>query len=92
MRRPEGVPGIGCTSDEVTTAAVSTAISKHAELGAPNQIQVSSNNHVVYLTGIVDTGYQRSVAGTVAARTDGVVQAQKQAENANTEADLLFTP
>jgi osmotically-inducible protein OsmY len=67
-------PGSGCTSDEDTTAAVNTAISAHADLGPPNQIQASTINHVVYLTGIVDTGYQRSVAGSLAARTDGVTK------------------
>lgn len=67
-------PGSTCTSDEDTTAAVNTAISVHADLGPPNQVEVSTIHHVVYLTGIVDTGYQRSVAGSIAAGTDGVTK------------------
>jgi osmotically-inducible protein OsmY len=67
-------PGSRCTSDEDTTAAVNSALSAHADLGPPNQIQVSTIDHVVYLTGIVDTGYQRSSAGTLAAKTDGVTR------------------
>jgi osmotically-inducible protein OsmY len=67
-------PGSGCTSDEDTTAAVNTAISAHPDLGPPNEIQVSTIHHVVYLTGIVDTGYQRSIAGSIAASGDGVTK------------------
>jgi hypothetical protein len=66
--------GSGCAPDEQTTAAVNAAISAHAELGPPGQIQVSTINHVVYLTGIVDSGYERSIAESVAARTDGVTR------------------
>jgi osmotically-inducible protein OsmY len=65
-------PGSGCTADDETTAAVSAAISAHADLGP--QIQVSTIHHVVYLTGIVHTGYERSIAGTIAANTDGVTK------------------
>jgi osmotically-inducible protein OsmY len=66
--------GTGCTPDEKTTAAVTAAISAHPDLGPPSQIEVSTINHVVYLTGIVDTGYQRSTAERLAARTDGVAK------------------
>jgi len=38
------------------------------------QIQVATIHHVVYLTGIVDTGYERSIAGTLAANTGGVTK------------------
>jgi osmotically-inducible protein OsmY len=67
-------PGSRCTGDERTTAAVNAAFSGQAELGPSNQIEVWSDNHVVYLSGIVDTPYQRSVAERVAARTGGVVK------------------
>jgi osmotically-inducible protein OsmY len=69
-----GCTGSGCTPDDATTAAVNAAISAHADLGPPSQIQVSTIHRVVYLTGIVDTGYQRSIAGTLAAKTDGVTK------------------
>jgi osmotically-inducible protein OsmY len=67
-------PGSGCTPDEDTTAAVNAVISSHPDLGPPNQIQVSTINHVVYLTGIVDTGYQRKIAASLAANTNGVAR------------------
>jgi osmotically-inducible protein OsmY len=70
----QSCPKSGCRSDEDTTAAVSAAISARPDLGPPSQIQVSTINHVVYLTGIVDTGYQRSVAETLAGKTVGVTK------------------
>ena len=51
---------------------VNAAISRHPDLGAPSEIRVSTIDHIVYLTGIVDTGYQRSVAESLAANTKGV--------------------
>jgi osmotically-inducible protein OsmY len=66
--------GSTCKSDEDTTAAVSAAISRHPDLGSPNEIDVSSSHHVVYLSGIVDTDYQRLVAGNLAAKTGGVTK------------------
>ena len=66
--------GTGCTPDEATTAAVNAAIAAHADLGPPGQIQVSTIDHVVYLTGIVDSGYERSIAESLAARTNGVTR------------------
>lgn len=63
-----------CKADEATTAAVGAAISAHPDLGPPSQVRVETKNHVVYLTGLVDSGYQRAVAGSVAAQTDGVTE------------------
>jgi osmotically-inducible protein OsmY len=64
--------GSGCTSDEKTAEAVDTALSAHPDLGPPGQIRVSSEDHVVYLTGTEDTPLQVSTAEGIAARTDGV--------------------
>jgi osmotically-inducible protein OsmY len=75
--------GSGCAADEDTTAAVNAAISAHADLGPPSQIQVSTTNHVVYLTGIVDSRYQRSIAGTLAAKTDGVTKVVNSIDTSN---------
>lgn len=76
-------PGPGCTSDVDTTAAVNAAIASHADLGPPSQIQVSTFNHVVYLTGLVDTGYQREVAERLAARSDGGAEVVNSIEVSN---------
>lgn len=64
--------GSGCTSDEKTADAVDAALSAHPDLGPPGQIQVSSADHVVYLTGTEDTPFQVSTAEGIAAKTDGV--------------------
>jgi osmotically-inducible protein OsmY len=61
-----------CTADQQTTESVKAALSTHSELAAPCQIQVSSRDHVVYLSGIVYTGYQRAIAESAASGTDGV--------------------
>jgi osmotically-inducible protein OsmY len=64
-------PGSTCTSDVKTTEAVDAAIIADTDLGPPNQIEVSTYNHVVYLTGIVDSEYQREVAEAIAAQRGG---------------------
>jgi osmotically-inducible protein OsmY len=64
-------PGAGCTSDANTTEAVDAAIVAETDLGPPNQVEVSTYNHVVYLTGIVDSEYQREIAETIAAQRGG---------------------
>lgn len=61
-----------CTSDEKTAEAVDSALSAHPDLGPPGQIQVSSEDHVVYLTGTEDTPLQVSTAEGIAAQTAGV--------------------
>ncbi|HTV98340.1 MAG TPA: BON domain-containing protein [Steroidobacteraceae bacterium] len=75
--------GSGCTPDEETTAAVNAALSSHADLGPPNHIQVSTSNHVVYLTGLVDSRLQRSMAASVAAKTDGVARVINAIDTSN---------
>jgi osmotically-inducible protein OsmY len=67
-------PASGCRSDDTTTAAVDAAITAYPDLGPPGQVRVATVNHVVSLTALVDSGYQRSVAESVAAQTDGVTK------------------
>jgi osmotically-inducible protein OsmY len=67
-------PDSGCIADAHTEAAVSAALSAHAEYGAPGQVRASTINHVVYLYGVVDTGLERSNAAIFAANTDGVAR------------------
>lgn len=64
-------PGSTCTADNDTTAAVNAALVSDTDLGAPSQIDVSTSDHVVYLRGLVDSEYQKQVAGSVAAQSDG---------------------
>ena|ERR1700760_409156 len=66
--------GTACKPDDVTTAAVDAAIALHPDLGPPSQVSVATMNHVVYLSGTVDSGYQRSMAESVAAHIDGVTK------------------
>ena len=75
--------GSGCTSDVDTTAAVDAAIALHPDLGAPSRIQVSTFNHVVYLTGSVDTAYQREIAQRLAVKNDGGAQVVNTIEVSN---------
>jgi osmotically-inducible protein OsmY len=62
----------GCTAfggaDTQVTAAVRTSLDRHPELGPPNQLQVATLNHVVYLYGSVANDLQLEVAQSVAAR------------------------
>ena len=64
-------PGSGCTADDDTTAAVDAALVSNADLGPPNQIQVVTYHHVVYLSGVVESEYQKEVAESVAVQTGG---------------------
>ena len=63
-----------CAADADTTATVSAAIAAHPDLGPPGLLQVWTVNHVVYLSGVVNSGYQRSVAESLASQTDGVTK------------------
>jgi osmotically-inducible protein OsmY len=60
------------TVDRKITADVETKFSQHAELEAPNLLDVQTINHVVYLYGIVSTGLQRRDAELVADEVPGV--------------------
>ncbi len=62
----------GCPGDAEITAQVQTLFVKHPELEPPNILQVQTLNHVVYLTGVVDTDYERQMAEVVAREAPGV--------------------
>jgi len=64
-------PRSGCTADDDTTAAVDAAIVQNTDLGPPNEIEVSTFNHMVYLNGVVDTEFQRNEAGAIARQNGG---------------------
>ena len=64
----------GCISDAQITSEIQTVFAKHSELEAPNQIYVQTENHVVYLSGLVSTGLQRDAAASIAQEANGVTR------------------
>ena len=61
-----------CNDDAKITMTVQQLLDRRAELGPPNSIQVQTRDHVVYLHGIVDTGLEKWIAESVAARAPDV--------------------
>lgn len=64
----------GCAGDANITAEVKGLLNQHPALGPPNQVYVQTLNHVVYLTGLVDTGLERQTAKEVATQAPGVTE------------------
>jgi hypothetical protein len=62
----------GCPGDAKITAEVKQALARHPDLGGTDTVYVQTVNHVVYLTGIVDSGLQREAAESVAHKASGV--------------------
>jgi osmotically-inducible protein OsmY len=60
------------TTDAQITADVKRAIGNHRELGPPNLIYIDTHNHVVYLSGLVDTRLSREDAMEIARGVPGV--------------------
>jgi osmotically-inducible protein OsmY len=56
------------------TQGVRDLLAQRGDLGPPDQIYVQTLNHVVYLTGFVSAGPQRTVAGEVARQAPGVTR------------------
>jgi osmotically-inducible protein OsmY len=52
----------GCAGDAQTTANVEAQFRQHADLSAPNLLNVQTLDHVVYLSGLVSSGLQRDDA------------------------------
>jgi osmotically-inducible protein OsmY len=63
-----------CSDDAKITANVHTQLSQHAELEAPNLIDVQTLDHVVYLSGQVSSGEQRAIAESVSHDAPGVTR------------------
>jgi osmotically-inducible protein OsmY len=64
----------GCPGDAEITAAVQAAYMQHAELQAPNVINVQTIDRVVYLYGLVATDLQRQTAESVAKQVPNVAK------------------
>jgi hypothetical protein len=64
----------GCPGDAKITTSIKETFAQHPELGGPDQVYVQTLNHVVYLTGIVDSGLQRETAESLARDAAGVTR------------------
>ena len=64
----------GCPDDRRITQDVQALFKEHPALEPPNLIEVRTLDHVVYLSGLVDTDLERQMAETVAAGAQGVAR------------------
>jgi hypothetical protein len=62
------------TVDQRIKTDVEARFRQHAELEAPDLIDVQTINRVVYLNGTVSTGLQREYAESVASRAPGITK------------------
>jgi osmotically-inducible protein OsmY len=66
----------GCPGDTDVTANVRTLLDQHPELGPPDSIDVQTDNHVVFLYGMVSAGSQSREAEAIALATPGVTRVE----------------
>ena len=64
----------GCPGDARITAEVRALIEHYPALNPPNSVRVQTLDHVVYLTGEVNTDLERSMADSVALAVAGVTR------------------
>src|ERR1700676_3112206 len=64
----------GCPGDAEITAQVRALFDQHPALKPPNLLEVQTLDHVVYLTGVVDTDLERQMAESVAHEAKGVTR------------------
>ena len=64
----------GCPGDAEITAQVHALFDQHPALEPPNLLEVQTLDHVVYLTGVVDTDMERQMAESVAHEAKGVAK------------------
>jgi len=62
----------GCASDANISANVQQLFAQHPELEGSDQLYVKTIDHVVYLSGTVETGLHRDIAASVAREANGV--------------------
>ncbi len=62
----------GDSQDAQTTADVETLMEQHPDLDPANTIYVSTRDHVVYLSGLVDSAPEITTAKALAAQAPGV--------------------
>jgi osmotically-inducible protein OsmY len=64
----------GCAGDAKITADVKALLDRYPELEPPNIVYVQTLDHVVYLTGQVNTDPERILAKSVALQVAGVTR------------------
>jgi osmotically-inducible protein OsmY len=64
----------GCAGDAKVTANVQSLFDQHPELGPPGSIGVQTVDHVVYLNGLVASGFEGRTAASLAQGTPGVTR------------------
>lgn len=64
----------GCPGDANITAEVRALFDQHPVLEPPNLLSVQTLDHVVYLSGLVDTDLERQIAESVALEAPGVTR------------------
>ena len=64
----------GCPGDAKITIDVRALFDQHAALQPPNILNIQTLNHVVYLSGLVDTDLERGLAESVAHEATGVTR------------------
>ena len=64
----------GCRGDAHITVEVSTLLNQHPELEGANSVHVQTLDHVVYLSGLVDTPLQSQMAESIALQAPGVAR------------------
>jgi osmotically-inducible protein OsmY len=73
----------GCAGDAQITAEVRALFNQHAVLEPPNLIGIQTLDHVVFLTGLVDTDFERRIALSVALEASGVTRVVNSIEVRN---------
>jgi osmotically-inducible protein OsmY len=68
----------GCGDDGRITAAVQSKLAEDPSLSGANQIYAQTRNHVVYLSGLVDTPFEQQQAEALARQIPGVTQVVDQ--------------
>jgi osmotically-inducible protein OsmY len=64
----------GSSDDAKITADIETRLDQMSNLGPPGSIRVQTLDHVVYLNGLVDGGFQKRTAESAAREVPGVAQ------------------
>ena len=72
-----------CTDDAKIKASLEVMLDERAELGPPSSIHVQSIDHVVYLSGLVDTSVEKWLAESTASQTPGVKRVVNSIEQHN---------
>ena len=63
-----------CAKDAAITADVQARFADYPALQAPNNVRVRTVDRVVYLSGVVDTEFERRLAESVAEKAEGIAR------------------